>query len=444
MYRAPAAHSSNQDTYANRAGLFDREVINLLASLRMLDELEEVHTSKTGKVGVAYFSRRLLSKQPRLSLGLDSFRQIALRFARDDADSDPTVDKTARYEDYIRTLSSLIVSQCSSTMDTFFWPHKYPYSPEIVIKQLDLAAAAAYVGKLGIVQEVTENKANTHVNYDFLSGIYGNAARGGNISIIDHLFRTAKSHGQLLSCIWYIQLQAASSAGLRRVVEYLLNSKWNPGLTWNPLFRPERSEPFKEFHSAMCTRHVEIFRVLMRYKETTPYKTLTKDQLTDLLRVAAGQGWDDMAAHLLELGAPLDGYMKDLLPLHKACSTGSESVVRLLLQHDARITGLEIGAAAARGRLTIVRILLEHGANADGVPNFRCGSTIMAPWPPPIVSAVRLEQKEMFRLLVEHGADLGEKGVEAVKVAREEGLESMLEMLKEYNVNIEENGEEAK
>jgi hypothetical protein len=51
--------------------------------------------------------------------------------------------------------------------------------------------------------------------------------------------------------------------------------------------------------------------------------------------------------------------------------------------------------------------------------------------------------KEMFRLLIEHGADLKEKGAEAVKVAREEGLKSMLEMLKEYNMHIEEKEEEA-
>jgi hypothetical protein len=44
----------------------------------------------------------------------------------------------------------------------------------------------------------------------------------------------------------------------------------------------------------------------------------------------------------------------------------------------------------------------------------------------------------MFRLLVEHGADLEKHGLEAAKVAQANGLESMLDLLKEYNVSLEE------
>lgn len=94
------------------------------------------------------------------------------------------------------------------------------------------------------------------------------------------------------------QLRFASEVGSARTVEHLLASKWNPGLNC------EDTEAFEDFHNALSTPSVEAFDALMRFKETTPFKTLTTAQLVSLLSQAENRGWEEMAAHLRGLGAP--------------------------------------------------------------------------------------------------------------------------------------------
>lgn len=136
-----------------------------------------------------------------------------------------------------------------------------------------------------------------------------------------------------------------------------------------------------------------------------------------------------MAARLLDMGAPTDGYIfgqgrDDSTPLLAACKSGSDGVVGLLLQRHARITGLEMGAAAKKGRLGTVRILIKNGADSNRTVTL------------PIVSAVKLEYKELFHLLLEHGVELGEAGLAAAKEAQEAGLDSMLALLEQDGIKI--------
>lgn len=131
-----------------------------------------------------------------------------------------------------------------------------------------------------------------------------------------------------------------------------------------------------------------------------------------------------MTTHLLSIGAPVDwfGYYENNTPLFDACCRGSEGVVRQLLQHHSTIMDSEMQEAARRGHLGIVSLLIDHGADVNR------GDPI------PIVSAARLEYTEMFHLLLRHGAVLtGEVMVEAERVTRKEGLESMVELLGEYS-----------
>jgi hypothetical protein len=94
---------------------------------------------------------------------------------------------------------------------------------------------------------------------------------------------------------------------------------------------------------------------------------------------AAATGDVGLVKFALDNGQPHTSVLNGVLPLHAACSGGSEAVVRLLLQHGAdanaprlRRKGSHVGPgtegstplhfAAANGHLSIVRVLLEQGA----------------------------------------------------------------------------------
>lgn len=426
---------------SNHLGLFSTEVIDLLGPLCLLDHLKDVYISKTGIIGAAYLSQRLLSKQHSLSPRLDNFRQIAARFAREDIEADNAVEYSERYEEYIEKLSFLITKASSMTLSDLFSPAP---PRQVYFATYDLSAAAAYLGRLPTVVEITEAGHNKYHSDSTIADISTTCAIGGNIAVIDHLLQhrdSKKEHRSILgrSCF----------EGHAKVVEYLIGTKWmtHPKL-WTMSSQLREEEAWREFHYNFMTPNLETFNAVMEYKQKTDYKAFEQRELVDLVRYASEEGWEETMAHLLSLGAPIDGeaYIRQdhLLPLRRACQNGSDGVVRLLLRHNARITGLEIRAAAAKGRLSTVRILLEHGADANGIPYVRNFNIISGKRPHPIVSAIRLEHDDMFRLLVKHDADLTQNGPEAVRVAREGGLDSMLQLLKEHGVSLEESLDELK
>jgi hypothetical protein len=387
----------------------------------MLDDAD-VRINETGDIGVAYFSQRLLSKQPSLSPRLDNIRDIASRFARDDADADTTIDRTERYREHILALSSLLVNQGSLRVYQLFIPD--PWALKLNILNYDLLTATVYLGKLSVVEDLGDQEKNMKVTIGTFNNPYTVAALKGDCVIIDTLFQKANIHHlhTLIDIVLY-QLRAASSAGLASTVEHILALDWDLKPRWQHVCT------WEAFDTVLSSPSVETFRIVKRLKEEMTGKPVTTELLATLLLKAAEQGWEGMAAHLLEMGAPTDGdcfgNSGKNVPLLAACESGSEGVVRLLLRHYAPITDPMIGEAAKKGRLGTVRALLEHGAD------------IKLAIPPPIVSAVELEHKELFLLLLEHGADLELTGPIAMKKAREAGLESMLELLEQYGVKEE-------
>jgi len=111
----------------------------------------------------------------------------------------------------------------------------------------------------------------------------------------------------------------------------------------------------------------------------------------------------------------------------RACELGFEGVVIVLLEHGVKLQDNDLTAAVKGGHLDVVKILIEAGADPNKGD------------PLPIVRAISMERKDVFRELIKHGASLdGENGAKAVKKAREEGLTSMLAFLGEHGVDIRE------
>jgi ankyrin repeat protein len=118
---------------------------------------------------------------------------------------------------------------------------------------------------------------------------------------------------------------------------------------------------------------------------------------------------------------------RSVYPLTLACESGFEGVVRLLLDNGAELQDIDLAEAAKRGHLNVMKALMEYGADPNKGD------------PLPIVSAVSRERVDMFQMLLDHGASLdGENGRKAAQKAREEGLDSMLELLKEHGVDVQE------
>jgi hypothetical protein len=322
-------------------------------------------------------------------------------------------------------LSSLLINQCNSSFVNLFGLYDHPW--RIGVPDYDFLSAAAYTGHFSLVRELCQNEKNTVVQVEgTLGNPYKCAALGGHVAVIDHLLRTADMHGRRAKGICTSSmLYTAAKAGALDTVQYLLASPWKPDL-WYITAVPQRTEAFRFFHYAMNGPNLEIFIALQRFKEasSSPEKTLSQKQLADILWHCCAEGYTESAVHAIDLGAPIDGNPGDITPL-KACA--HVGAMRLLLQRGAKAsgTGAEIAKAARWGRLDLVKLLVEHGESV-------CSGT-----PPPIVSAVELEHDSMFRFLVEHGSlDGGDAGELAMKKAREQGLQSMVALLEEHGVTV--------
>lgn len=165
-----------------------------------------------------------------------------------------------------------------------------------------------------------------------------------------------------------------------------------------------------------------------------------------------------MAAYYLDLGAWVNGSTHspsdaEIRPLICSCKNGHLGVVKLLLDRNVDTSRPALEVAARHGHYAIVRILLDHGAElgeaiseavAKGYrdiveilldhgtdPNNGSRSSL--------VSAIKHEHEAMFQLLVKKGGESihPDTCLTCVKVAKEEGLESMLELLREYDMDVD-------
>jgi hypothetical protein len=409
-----------EEANATYLELFSTEVIKLLGPLQLLDDVV-VHADKTGGIDVAYFSQRLLSTQPSLSPRLDNIRRITLRFVRSDINADATIGENERYREYIQILSTLLVKHSVCYVKDLFQFDPWAANPHN--QNYDCLTAATLMGNFSIVQELSDRKEIMSNDIGTFRDPYTAAAMNGDIIIIGTLYRKLRLyHPHTYESVLVRQLGAASSIGSARTVEHLLALDWNLNSDW------KRVCSWGTFLDALITPDIETFQILMRLKEQTPNKDLRQDQLDTLLCLAAEKGWEDMVNHILKMckkKAPVIPPTRAMyISLYAACASGSEEVVRLLLRHKAVVHDDMLEIAVKRGRLGIVKILLDHGADTNNLV------------PHPIVSAVQLEHRDMFDLLLSYGADLAKSGPAAAKEAQEVGLQSMLALLGQHGVGI--------
>lgn len=206
--------------------------------------------------------------------------------------------------------------------------------------------------------------------------------------------------------------------------------------------------------ATLRTPSKEVWDFIMGLREIHPVVgEFDQKEYTFYLDRCASEGWADMAVHLLDLGAWVNGTSPHDVhgrPLVCACKGGHRNVVKVLLAHGADTSGA-VEAASQHGHLAIVQILLKHGANTTGALEKAAaggyrdivellldhGADPNNGSPNSLVYAIELEHVALFRLLMERGAMMEEETrAECVRRAKEKGFESMSELLRENGVDL--------
>ncbi|EFQ96448.1 hypothetical protein PTT_01137 [Pyrenophora teres f. teres 0-1] len=119
--------------------------------------------------------------------------------------------------------------------------------------------------------------------------------------------------------------------------------------------------------ATLDTPSLEIFEFLVRKRrEYCVTRTFGVKEYTAFLVHSARNGWVDMTARYLALGARIDGLGSSSeykqRPLLGACRNGHEEVVRVMLEHGADTCKPALEIAVQHGQFPIVSLLLEYGA----------------------------------------------------------------------------------
>lgn len=111
--------------------------------------------------------------------------------------------------------------------------------------------------------------------------------------------------------------------------------------------------------------------------------------------------------YLLNIGAdPNVGYNK-LTPLEHACLQGNVEIAKILVEHGAKVDGLEVKGkplynAAKSGNTDVVEYLIKKGASVNSIPKYSDGSGGESA----LMAASYNGQFEAVKLLIENGADV--------------------------------------
>jgi hypothetical protein len=220
----------------------------------------------------------------------------------------------------------------------------------------------------------------------------------------------------------------------------------------------ESKQEFSVLYKSLRTPSLEVLKFVEGLLELHQYPGLKgKSYEYSISDNCITTGRVDTAAHFLRLGASVECYvdieaaagrgqvaMMELLVAHGADATGAmrpsvrcghAKLVKRLLQMGVPIPAGALASAAASGHWDVVQLLLDAG----GDPNDK-GNYPRSPLLSPLMSAIKREHTEMFQLLVERGADVQLRAEKCVRLARKEGLESMLLLLKEHGVDMHSKG----
>jgi ankyrin repeat protein len=394
---------------------------------RVLDDCDEkLHSLRS--FGIDYVSRRILRTDLHLPVRTPytKIQPLAARLALED-------DEAIRndcYTSYVKLLCRYIVRCRTDTVATACLPsladqddiwdcceHHGDY---------DLLSAAVCTNKLSIIEGISVD-GQCFRNYTNYGNILGNpfylAIERGHSAALDLLLNKTSSHPSWSALLAHACHQDPTDLALVQKLLKTLLPMWNRTYSCDgkqeTYLDADNGRNMEKLENALSTPSVDAFNLLIKIKESTAYPTVSKRNLALYLNIAARSGWYEMTRHLLALVASHDR----LNPLRWACLNGHSAIVDLLLDHGESPTSDAVSCAAKYGRWGLVKRLVALGAD------------INSKVPSPLYAAIALERADMAKWLVSLGAKTdGEFGRTLVQLARKDGLESMLVLLKELKV----------
>jgi len=184
-------------------------------------------------------------------------------------------------------------------------------------------------------------------------------------------------------------LSMAAGAGMRQIVDLLLDKGWDVNATGSSFFTA--------LSAATANRKIDAMELLLNRGADT--EVLSGWRRTTALCEAAANGWVEEAKVLLRYGANVDGGSTMRQPIMLATRSKEKDMIALLLDHGAKINRAKgptaLAEAASNNRLDLCETLLAHGADPNLPRTERS----------PLMQAVRRNNDAFVSLLLQHGAD---------------------------------------
>ncbi|KAH7397370.1 hypothetical protein BKA66DRAFT_454238 [Pyrenochaeta sp. MPI-SDFR-AT-0127] len=418
---------------------FAREVMRVMYNCRLFDTLYSPPYVERRYILPpflqSYLEHRVKQEPSRGNPSLNLFRRLANDLHKDMDLNDP---EPLKNDECLNRLCLVAMSSSHSTK-RYNKIFQAKYNPDAADYRSHLFSAALCTSNLPIVRQCVAADASllsqfrNHDENELFGSYIVLAAEYGSLNIIRYLLMSGMSNNDTASRADLFCHVA--QAGRLENLHYIYDFK-HTELPWT--FEDQESKDAEALKSAFRTKSIGVMKFVEELRTVHSLPPIDSGTMqTDLYRCGRA-GAREAAAHLLHLGAWINGprSYEPAKVIINACAFpfADIAMIDFLLDHGANESGT-IAAAALRGYthkvvhlLDIVRLLLDAGVDVN--ESIGCES--------PLVSAISLEHTEMFRFLIERGANLRapRTAEECVKRARKGGLESMVKLLEEHGVDV--------
>jgi hypothetical protein len=436
------------------AETFASEVETTLSLFKLLDTffkpLPPGNNEPIPSIAAVYLERRVLNERPGGAPVLLWIRSVANKLSQETGD-----ERDER--DYIKQLCPLVLNTCRVRLDEIWvvdtagpWRDGLFYGSNL---DADVYITALYTQTLPVIAKWIPSGKNLAKSSLLFGRACTHAARYGNHEILAAMM-DLHHEGDFQNLRAYF-LQEVSEFGRIEITRFIMNFK----ATQRPwVYSKKIKRPTYYFHNErvlaqLHTPSREIFAIAMEKRGVHCVdRTFGVKEYTTFLVRSAYNGWADMTACYLALGACADGMGSTTSnmerPLLGACRNGHREVVKVLVGHSANTCQPALETAVRYGHFAIVSLLLEYGAEvgealaaavAKGYKTIVCaileqGASIEGELQELLRLAVEIEDQAIFRTLIEYAGEAVNKETLAmcVKEAREKGLDSMAELIESY------------
>jgi hypothetical protein len=420
------------------SGLLSEELVEALCVTRLIGSDHQETTTRMWPWARPYFETRLRERRTLTLPRLRTIETIADTLAAEEG-------LGTEYETYALQLLHLASSTGERIAELFH--HTLPQEKDEFLQNLFVAAIST--SRVSFVACLMDSQAERMANTPFGNAFVA-AVEADNEDVRTMMFAVQ-------SCQSFF-LRTALLRGDPQLVKDVLAMECALDNSWYDSRAKEHGSMSRGALAAFLkTPSVEIFELMLSELKSRQPVELNKALLSDLIFRAARSGWTDMMKHLISLGAPIGNLNRPsgTYPLWHACKYGHDEIAQMLLDAGERPRNHAYDVAVGRGHNSILKRLLRSQTIIDPSATRNClynaarmgytntvhllldfGSDPNEGDTAPLIGAMEAEHTAIFRLLVQRGAMVSRILPEARERAEKEGLESMLQLLREFEAAL--------